>query len=54
MIYESNNVIVNFDKNNFDLLELNFKNNTLSEIVLNHASEMYYLFINLNNHTLLV
>jgi putative selenate reductase len=54
MIYENDNVVVNFDKNNFDMIELNFKVNTLNEIVLQQAAKMYYLFVNLNNHTLLV
>jgi putative selenate reductase len=54
MIYESDAIVVKFDKNNFDLLELNFKNNIISEIVLDQASEMYYLLINLNNHSLLI
>ncbi len=54
MIYESDNVIINFNKNNFDLIDLKFKTNAFNEIVLKQAAEMYYLFINLNNHTLLV
>ena len=54
MIYENNNVVVNFISDNFDLVDLNFKNNEMKELILKRASEMYYLFINLNNHTLLV
>ncbi|MGB5529079.1 MAG: putative selenate reductase subunit YgfK [Ignavibacteriaceae bacterium] len=53
MIYESDTVVVNFNKNNFDMIDLKFKNNILNEIVLQQAAEMYYLFINLNNHPLL-
>jgi putative selenate reductase len=53
MIYESDAVVVNFNKNNFDMIDLKFKTNAFNEIVLQQAAEMYYLFINLNNHTLL-
>ncbi|NNL20787.1 MAG: putative selenate reductase subunit YgfK [Ignavibacteriaceae bacterium] len=54
LIYENDIVIVNFDKNNFDLIDLKFKSEYLNEIVLKKAAEMYYLFKNLNYHTLLV
>jgi len=54
LIYENNYVVVNFNKNNFDLLESTFKNDTLTEIVLEKAAEMYYLFSNLNYHSLLI
>jgi putative selenate reductase len=54
MIYENDNIVVNFNKNNFDLVELNFKDDTTNELILKRASEMCYLFINLNNHSLLV
>jgi putative selenate reductase len=52
--YESEDVVVNFNKNNFDIIDLKFKTNSLKELVLQQTAEMYYLFINLNNHTLLV
>ena len=54
LIYENDNVVVNFNKNNFDLVDLKFKNNRMENLVLDRASEMYYLITNLNNHTLLV
>ncbi|NNJ53723.1 MAG: putative selenate reductase subunit YgfK [Ignavibacteriaceae bacterium] len=54
LIYENDIVIVNFDKNNFDLIDLKFKSEYLNEIVLKKAAEMYYLLNNLNYHTLLV
>jgi hypothetical protein len=54
MIYENDNIVVNFNKNNFNLVELNFKDNTMNEFILERASEMYYLFINLSTHNLLV
>jgi putative selenate reductase len=54
MIYENDNIVVNFNKNNFDLVELNFKDDTINEFILERASEMYYLFVNLSNHYLLV
>ena len=54
MTYENDNVVVNFDKNNFGVIDVKFKTSSFNEIVLQQASEMYYLFINLNNHTLLV
>ena len=54
MTYENDNVIVNFDKNNFDLIDFKFKTNAFNEIVLQQAAEMYYLFINLNKHSLLI
>ncbi|MDH3269675.1 MAG: FAD-dependent oxidoreductase, partial [Ignavibacteria bacterium] len=54
LIYENDNIIVNFSKNNFDLVDLKFKNNKMGNLVLDRVSEMYYLITNLNNHTLLV
>jgi putative selenate reductase len=54
MIYESDYVIVNFDKDNFDLVDVRFKSNDTKEIILERVAEMYYLFMNLNNHTLLI
>ncbi len=54
MIYESENVVVNFNKNNFDMIDVKFKSNAFNELVLQRAAELYYLYINLNNHTLLV
>lgn len=54
IIYESDNVVVNYDKNNFDIIDLKFKTNTFDEMVLQQAAEMYYLFINLNSHSLLI
>jgi putative selenate reductase len=54
VIYENDNIVVNFNKNNFDLVDIKFKNNKMEELILERASEMYYLFINMNNHTLLV
>jgi putative selenate reductase len=53
MIYENDNIIVNFNKNNFDLIKLNFKTDSLNELILDRATEMYYLFNNLKNHSLL-
>jgi putative selenate reductase len=54
IIYENDSIVVNFNKNNFDLVELNFKDDNMNELILERASEMYYLFVNLSNHTLLV
>jgi putative selenate reductase len=54
VIYESDNVVVNFNKNNFHMIDLKFKTSGSNEMVLQQAAEMYYLFINLNNHALLV
>jgi putative selenate reductase len=54
MIYESDSVVVNFDKNNFYIIDLKIKPSASNEMVLQQAAEMYYLFINLNNHALLV
>ena len=53
MIYENDNIVVNFKKNTFDLVDLKFKNVSVKEIILNRATEMYYLFKNLKNHSLL-
>jgi putative selenate reductase len=54
MIYENDNIVVNFNKKNFDLMDIKFKNNKMEELILGRASEMYYLLNNLNNHSLLV
>jgi putative selenate reductase len=53
LIYENKNIIANFDKDNFELIEFSFRSNIPEEIILEKAAEMYYLFINLNNHSLL-
>lgn len=53
LIYENNQVVVNFDKDNFELIKLKFKSQNINEIVLEHATEMCYLFMNLNNYSLL-
>jgi putative selenate reductase len=54
LIYENKNVIVSFNKNNFDLVETKFKTDDMNEIILERATEMYYLLINLKNHSLLI
>lgn len=53
LTYESEDVVVNFNKSNFNMIDLKLKTNSFNEIVLQQAAEMYYLFINLNNHSLL-
>jgi putative selenate reductase len=52
IVYENDVVSVNFNKNNFEIIDLNFKSENPKEIILERAAEMYYLFINLINHSL--
>jgi putative selenate reductase len=54
MIYENGNVIVNFNRDNFDLIKWNLKVKTSNEIILDRAAEMYYLFNNLKNHSIFI
>ena len=54
MIYENDAVIVNFKNDKFDLVDVKFKTDDIDKLNLERATEMYYLFINLNNDTLLV
>jgi putative selenate reductase len=53
LIYENQDVIVKFEKNSFNLIGSKFKTENLKDIVLEKAAEMFYLFTNLNNHSLL-
>jgi putative selenate reductase len=53
MTYESDNVIIKFKNDNFDLVDVKFKTNGIDKLNLEHATEMYYLFKNLKNHSLL-
>jgi putative selenate reductase len=53
LIYEKKNIIASFDRDNFELIKYSLKSNIHQEITLEKASEMYYLFTNLNNHSLL-
>jgi len=54
MVYENDTVVVNFKNDNFDLVEVKFRNDFIKEIILERATEMYYLFKNLENHSLLI
>ncbi len=54
MTYESDNVIVKFKKDNFDLVDVKFKTDDIDKLILERATEMYYLFKNLKNHSLLI
>jgi len=54
MTYESDNVIVKFKKDKFDLVDVKFKTDDIDKLILERATEMYYLFKNLKNHSLLI
>ena len=53
LLNENKNIIASFDRDNFELIKYSLKSNIQQEITLEKASEMYYLFTNLNNHSLL-
>ena len=54
MTYESDNVIVKFKIDNFDLVEVKFKTDGIDKLNLERVTEMYFLFKNLKNHSLLI
>ncbi len=52
IIYENSEVRVKFSKDNFKLINLKFKSKKTSEIILEHAAEMYYLFTTLKDYSI--
>ena len=54
LIYENKNVVARLEKNNFKLVEVKFKTDISDEFILDKVAEMYYLFTNLNSHSLLI
>jgi len=53
IVYTNKEVTVDFDKNNFELIKFSFNSNIPEEIILERASEMYYLFTSLDSNSLL-
>jgi len=49
LFYESNDVIVKFNKNDFSIMEINFKTDA-KELNLKHAAEMFFLLKSLKNN----
>jgi putative selenate reductase len=54
LVYENQDLTVDLDKNNFNVIEVKFKTELKKEFIMEKAAEMYYLFKNLNNHSLLL
>jgi putative selenate reductase len=47
--YKMESVSVKFNRDDFTILDINFKSDMVNEINLYHAAEMYFLLINLNS-----
>jgi putative selenate reductase len=52
LIYESNEVVVKFDQNDFSVSEIEFKSGKANEVELRHAAEMYFLLKSLKDYSL--
>ena len=52
VIYESDKVKVEFEQDNLLLLNAEFKSNSVKNITLEKAAEMYFLLINLQTESI--
>jgi putative selenate reductase len=52
LIYESSEVVVKFNQNDFSVSDITFKSNVTNKIELRHAAEMYFLLKSLIDYSL--